>query len=286
MGKCKYCGKPAGLFKSRHVDCEAAEMRRLSHVGQALSRIHKGTIDSIKSSAGRPVLAVAIHESLSTKLLTEEAVRNALIVGWSRCVDVCLEDGVIDVDEERRLVQFQNEHGLTQLELDTGGAHSKVVKSAVLRDLLSGILPQRMKMDEPLPINLQKGEKIVWAYNKCSYLEDKVNRQYVGGSRGASIKIMKGVYYRVGAFKGSTISTVERVLVDRGLVILTDKNIYFAGPTKSLRIPYSKVVTFLPFEDGVGLIRDTQTAKPQIFTTGDGWFSYNLLVNLAQFNNK
>ena len=29
-------------------------------------------------------------------------------------------------------------------------------------------------------------------------------------------------------------------------------------------------------------MRDAQTAKPQSFRTGDGWFAYNLEVNLAQ----
>ena len=29
-------------------------------------------------------------------------------------------------------------------------------------------------------------------------------------------------------------------------------------------------------------MRDAQTAKPQAFKTGDGWFAYNLAVNLAQ----
>ena len=29
-------------------------------------------------------------------------------------------------------------------------------------------------------------------------------------------------------------------------------------------------------------MRDAQTAKPQTFRTGDGWFACNLAVNLAQ----
>ena len=29
-------------------------------------------------------------------------------------------------------------------------------------------------------------------------------------------------------------------------------------------------------------MRDAQTAKPQTFRTGDGWFAYNLTANLAQ----
>ena len=29
-------------------------------------------------------------------------------------------------------------------------------------------------------------------------------------------------------------------------------------------------------------MRDAQTAKPQAFRTGDGWFPYDLAANLAQ----
>ena len=31
-----------------------------------------------------------------------------------------------------------------------------------------------------------------------------------------------------------------------------------------------------------GIMRDAQTAKPQIFQTGDGWFPYIFATNLAQ----
>ena len=34
--------------------------------------------------------------------------------------------------------------------------------------------------------------------------------------------------------------------------------------------------------DGSGIMRDAQTAKPQKFITGDGWFVYNLAVNPGQ----
>ena len=37
-----------------------------------------------------------------------------------------------------------------------------------------------------------------------------------------------------------------------------------------------------PHENGFGIMRDAQTAKPQTFRTGDGWSAYNLAANLAQ----
>jgi len=48
------------------------------------------------------------------------------------------------------------------------------------------------------------------------------------------------------------------------------------------RIPYAKIVSFTPFSDGIGLHRDAVTAKPQFFVTGDDWFTYNAVVNLAK----
>ena len=38
----------------------------------------------------------------------------------------------------------------------------------------------------------------------------------------------------------------------------------------------------VPFTGSISVMRDAQTAKPQSFRTGDGWFAYNLAVNLAR----
>lgn len=143
-------------------------------------------------------------------------------------------------------------------------------------------MPQNIVIEGSLPINFQKGENPVWLFPNSEYLEDRTKRHYVGASHGVSIRVMKGVYYRTSAFKGNAIERTERTHIDTGWVVPTNKNIYFAGPSKSLRVPYSKIVSFLPFSDGFGILRDTATAKPQIFVTGDGWFSYNLVTNLAQ----
>ena len=69
---------------------------------------------------------------------------------------------------------------------------------------------------------------------------------------------------------------------DAGLLGFTTKHIYFLGHKKKFRVHYDRIVDFEPFDDGIGIMKDNQTAKPQAFRTGDGWFSYNLAVNLAQ----
>ena len=44
---------------------------------------------------------------------------------------------------------------------------------------------------------------------------------------------------------------------------------------------FTLIVSFEPSEDGFGIMRGTQTAKPQAFRTSDSCFVYNLATNLA-----
>lgn len=60
------------------------------------------------------------------------------------------------------------------------------------------------------------------------------------------------------------------------------KNLYLASSQKSFQVPYAKIVAFGQIQDGIGIMRDTASAKPQIFVTQEGWFTCNLITMLAQ----
>jgi hypothetical protein len=275
LAACKYCGKSAGFLRSKHKECE-----RLVQDGRA--RITAEVVRGIKAGESLKLLESKISEVERSCLVPSRDRKDLLISGWENTVEQFLDDGVLEPEEEARLIEFKDHFGLSQIEVDRNGALLKTTKAGVLRDVLNGEVPQRLTVSGNLPINFQKGEQVVWAFQNAKYLEDKTRRQYVGRSQGVSIRVMKGVYYRTGAFKGEPVEHTERVHVDTGWVVVTNKNIYFAGPRKSLRVPYSKIVSFEPFSDGMGVMRDAASAKPQIFVTGDGWFTYNLVTNLAR----
>lgn len=282
MGNCKYCGKPAGFLRGKHTECEEQHRRREYTIQNGCAQIISETLGAIKGTEPFSALESRISEIAQSHFVSYDQRKPLLIRAWEKAVDAFLDDGILDTNEEARLVEFKEHFALSQSDLNGNGALMKTTKAAVIRDVLDGKIPQRMSVDGAFSINFQKGEKVVWAFADSKYLEDKTRRTYVGGSQGVSIRVMKGVYYRVGAFKGQAVESTERVHVDTGWVVVTDKNIYFAGPRKSLRLPYGKIVSFEPFSDGVGVMRDTATAKPQIFVTGDGWFTYNVVTNLAQ----
>lgn len=283
MGNCIYCQKPVGWFRSKHPECEQnyraemaqADARLQDGENKVMARAH-AALNGTESMAELPSVIASLQKDYG---LSDSDIRNLLVHEWERAVEAFLDDGLLIDEEERRLVEFARASGF---ELAALPQFERVVKSAVLTDLVNGRTPRRFNIPDDLPVNLQRGETAIWACANTAYLEDKTRRQYVGGSQGISVRIMSGVYYRVGAFKGHAIEKTERVHIDDGWLVITDKNIYFVGPRKSLRIAYPKIVSLEPFSDGIGLHRDAATAKPQIFVTGDGWFTYNLVTNLAK----
>jgi hypothetical protein len=217
----------------------------------------------------------------SPSYLPPGRVRDALVAGWEGAANEALEDNVLSREEEERLNSFRKRFGFTPANLNVRGAWTRIVMGAALRDLFEGKLPARFQVPEQLPFNLHTSETLVWAFEHVKYYEKRTRTTYVGGSEGMSVRMMSGVYFRTSSFRGAPVTTPETILVDTGMMGVTTKHIYFAGARKGFRIPYAKIVTFAPFSDAIEVVRDAASAKPQIFLTGEGWFVYNLVRNLA-----
>lgn len=214
--------------------------------------------------------------------LPAEKWKDVVISSWEEAVDTFLSDKLLDDEEEKILIEYANHFNLSQRELDRNGAFSRLVKSGVLKDLCQGKIPKRVEVEGSLPFNFQKSEQLIWVFKYVKYYEDKKRREYVGGHQGASIRIAKGIYYRFGSFKGYPVERVERTYIGTGILAVTNRHLYFKCPEKAFRIRLDKIVMIEPYSDGVVIQRDAQTALPQAFVTGDGWFTYNLLINLQK----
>lgn len=278
MGNCVYCGKPAGFLRRKHHECAQ------KHDQGWAKMVYLATVAALGKEAGGQLeqLDTCLVEIANNSFIPTDQIRKALVAGWEQAVNHFLEDGDLEPEEEKRLALFAERFGLTQEELDKSGAYTRFVKGSVLRELMEDRIPSRFRAIGTLPFNFQKNETLIWAFDDVAYYEEKTRRQYVGGSQGVSIRIAKGIYYRVGSFKGHPVETVERVYMGKGILAVTNKHIYFNSPARTFRVRLDKIVSFIPFSNGIGIQRDASSAKPQFFITGDGWFTYNLLVNTAK----
>lgn len=214
--------------------------------------------------------------------VSEAYLQDALITGWEKALEQILEEGLLTKDTEESLMQYARDLKLGQHELDRNGCYTRAGQAMVLRDITEGVTPQRIRINGSIPFNMQKGETLVWLFHNVTLCEEKIFRTYVGKSSGFSVRIAKGLYYRTGSFNGWPIETNQMVTRGNGSLGVTTKHIYFAGEQKSLRIPYNKVVQFIPYSDGLGIHTDGKSDKAVAFKTGEGWFVHNLVQNLSQ----
>lgn len=275
MGDCQYCGKPAGFMSTKHSECEKTHQAGRTAIADAVAA-------AIADKSGKNDFLPQLRRLEKAHFISYEERKSCLVAGWEKAVDHFLEDGELDTGEEQRLTKFITEHALTRDDLNRRGAYTKTIKATILRDILSGNIPNRVAVSGMPVINFQKDEKIVWAFPNTQYHEDKSRKQFVGGSAGVSIRVMKGVYYRIGAFKGNPVECAQRIHIDTGWLAITNRNIYFTGDKKILRMPYVKIISIAPYSDGISIAKDGANSKPQYFITNDGWFTYNLIVNLSR----
>jgi len=272
MSKCKYCGNEAGLFKKYHEECKQTYtdgQRKI--INFAHSSIIAGTEYSKIDDVVKEIAAKSFHK--------ESDIRALLLHVWKYVIDKTLDNGLFSKEQENTMLEILNTLDFSDSEI--GDRYKTLVKSFVIRDLVEGKIPERVTPVGHMPFNFQKDEKLIWLFNPCAFYQSKTKTIRKGGHAGVSLKIMKGVYFRTGGFSSRPVTSEAVVRIAIGLLAVTDKHIYFYSPKKAFRIPYTKIIAFTPHNDGITIQKDTKE-KPFIFQTFDGWFTYNLLMNLSQ----
>ena len=118
-----------------------------------------------------------------------------------------------------------------------------------------------MKLD----VILKKGE-IPHYYCNSVLTETRVKTGFVSGSQGVSIRVMKGVYYRIGGTRGHITKEEQLVETSRGTLIITNERMLLhpEKTTKPVSIPINKILSYKCYDDGVALYKDGRE-KPFIF---------------------
>ena len=154
-------------------------------------------------------------------------------------------------------------------------------KQELLSHLSSGdVLPDRRDEYDNLPFRFMKSESLYWVFENVQYYQEQDQRQPKGRSVGLSFRVLSGLWLRTGLFSGKTQVKEVNVHVDTGLLGITTKHIYFAGPETSFRVRHDKLVSVVPYNDGFGIVRDTSKARPETFLVEDAEFAYRLLTGI------
>lgn len=274
MGKCKYCGQDAGFFHSKHEECEKKFNQGLASIKQIVSTCFTNKEDFYLKDR-------EIKNIVESSHIDNTALQQIYCSVFDDAIDNYLNDGVIDTQENQTVARFMQFTGLPQAVLNANQSLEKVVQSKVLQEILQGVTPTpKLTINGDFPFLLGKEEHLVWLFRNITLHQQKIRKEYVGKTRGVSVRVMKGVYYRTGGFKGHPVETTIMQRIGMGSVCLTDKNLYFASPEKSLKIPYNKILSIESYSNGIGLQKDGANDKPMFLEGINSWFTYNVIANL------
>ena len=281
MGTCRHCGEDAGWFKREHKSC-------VDGLRRARREIIRLSVDGALAGRHDPALRGRLYDIARRGRLADSAVRGLVLEGMDRALQSALDDHVLDPEELRALQMFQLSQRIGEHELEERGITEKIRQAALLRSLFEdGAIPkaERPRLGssrERLPFNTMKSESVLWVFKNVDYLTEVTRREFQAGSSGMSFRIARGVYYRTGSSRGRTVTSKSMEVVDSGIMGITTKHIYWAGQqgfgnSKSFRIRLNRIVSLDDYTDGIGIMRDTQRAKPEGFSGIDGGFATNLI---------
>lgn len=274
MGDCAYCGKPAGLMRSIHKECAARRDQARSDIDLAFQNL------MLVERPPAPATFRAIIEKLGADgQLTPDELRSKILAGLAISLDVALVDLNLSQTEVQRLDAVVDAFGLDATAYDEAGIRDKLVKALVLKDLSEGRPSTRVQLSTPLPIALKRGETIQWMFNGVTLREPRTNYHYEGGSHGVSIRLMKGVSYRVGSHRGQRVQTTHIATVGSGDLAVSNNAVYFMGGTNSKKVTLSGIVSVDAFDDGV--ILTPSRGKQQIYLMPEPMFAANVILKSA-----
>ena len=269
MGTCQYCGESAGLLSFAHKQCREAHKKAAKSVNTLLESGLKSDVSSI-------ALKRSTEEVAASGRVPANELRKIVLSSMVRWMDEALSDHVLSHEEERRLSDFTEAFDIQVADLDELGYRTKLIKGQILRDLSEGKVPNRISMSGSLPISRAKNESIIFIFQNAEYHKIHTRSQFVGGSSGMSVRVVKGVYLRSSAFKGERIQTSELQSAGTGLLVMTSKNLFFYG-SEIIKVPLRKIAGVQPYTDAVGIFKDGQNSKPIFFKLDDPFYAANLI---------
>jgi hypothetical protein len=259
-------------MRTRHPECQ--EKRDL-----ALRKIPEFFAKALVSDLEAARFKNLIDEIGQSHLVTEPEKRQLILAGFRSAITAALSDHILTATESERIHQLAAVFGVDLTEL--GDLAMTLAKATLLRVLDEGYLEQVIAArGSPPHMHFQSGEGSLWTFGNVAYYTSKSKTEYVGGSQAISVRLAKGVYYRIGATKGEAIRTDYLSKVADGSVTISNKAIYFLSNITTVKLPLAKVMAVQLFSDAIQISREGINSRPFMFAMDAPSFAANLIARV------
>lgn len=244
-------------FRKKDIEKLSKDAKNISNYKDLLFKICDKNIvteDEIKQ----------LTDYISKYNLSEKQVKIYAHKAFDKHYKAIQADGLLS-DEEvysfLRFVEFLKiDQSLISKELN------EIEKHIALKKVASGILP----VVDGAGIILQKSEVTHFVIQAFLMEERVISRGYQGSSQGVSVRIAKGLTYRVGQSRGKLVSEKGIVAVDEGDFIITNQRLIFSGSKKSFSYEYKRLLAWNMYSDGILINIDNGPSRTLVFSDNVG----------------
>lgn len=227
--------KRTNTIKSRYSNNAIDKLSKLALKDNTISKDERKAMYQLAESLNLPAAAVDKINHTNAIQILKAAKENAL------------SDSRLTAEEENELLELTDKLGLTEDELlGPMPEQKRMTYCKLMWEVENGKLPEIAS-----PIILQKKEICHYAIDVTRLETKTVTTGYAAGSKGVSIRIAKGVSYRVGAYRGHPIKE-EVTFRYPGDLVITSKRIVFVASEKGFSIPINKLDNIEAYQDGLG----------------------------------
>ena len=112
-----------------------------------------------------------VEDVARDNFVRRDELRQLLVQGLQRMINATFADQVPTVEESQRITGFTKQFGITGDELGESGI--RLGKAQILQQLDKGKLLKNIVVDG-MPINLERGENVIWAFRSVTGIRDGV----------------------------------------------------------------------------------------------------------------
>ena len=294
MLRCVYCGEAAGLLRRAHQACRERHDSAIAQFPGFFVKYLASPMppDKFRALAEEVAAGAYIRGDEFTKVCAD---------GITAMIEVATTGGELKPDDAAHIATLANTFGIDLHGLDSAG--SRLAKASVLRALKGGKLPADAGLEGPTMLNLGRDESVVWVFSKvaCYSLAraDKpaTHSQHVGRSgltmRMNGVKAIAAEPTSGAGFAGETKTKAggrgtrtreqpaQALALDGiGDLVLTNKHLCFLSDSTALKIPLEAIVAVVPHADGLRVMRDERSGRPQTFVVDDPSFAATAITLL------
>lgn len=271
MGRCRFCGNPAGLFRKHHADCLARRQRAISQIPILTARL-------LQSPSSATHFAALLTEVATSCFLEPEETERLCIDGFSDMLASILEHRLPSEVEEKRILGIMQALGHDFA--DRTGFAELLLKCQILRTLDQAQVPNAIKTASPLPVKLRRGETVLWIFNHVrSY------HNVAGGNQPHGVSTTSIPYSYAGTARFS--ASIPNIDKSRGSgigdLILTNYSVFFVRRSgEHQRFAISRIKRLEPYSSAIFIRHGQQEAVWSAYEVSDSWFLFNALLMLIR----